>query len=150
MACNHIFILPNNHGSLQAIIELEDGRRIVERDDRLYPTLNRKEADLILKALLHLREGESVFVHCYSNYIPNSLNTDLIRYWKAKAWKNQEFVWKNQNDEIVKNYDLLQKLDFLRMKLNIIFLRPGEKLVQSVDLFEGIQKRLEKEVTKNV
>lgn len=140
MACNEIFVVPSQYGMLQAIVQFEDGRRIGIKDDMLYPTLNRKEAYLILSALKYLKDGESVLVHCYSYYIPNSLKPHCIRAWRANGWKNQ-------NDEIVKNNDLLEKLDSQRMRLNIIFLKPGDDKLPTVDLFEGIQKRLEKEDT---
>lgn len=117
MRYNHVFIVASKEDMLEAIIKFEDGRRIIVKDDAGYPTQNRKEAYLIVKALSMFKPGFKIIVHCYSNYVPNSLQAQWIERWESNGWKTQ-------NNEIVKNQDLLKKLVLLSEILNIILLEP--------------------------
>lgn len=112
---------------LKAIIELKSGKRIELEDDGRYPTENRTEIYLIIRALKLFRAGATVYVDCYSKYVTNMFNKGWVNKWKKNGWVTQQ-------NELVKNLDLIQELLELTQKLNITFLEP----LPVVDAFEGL------------
>ena len=142
MEYHDIFIVASKENMLEATIKFIDGRSLIVKDDLDCSTLNRKEAYLIAKALSIFEPNSNVVVHCYSNYVPNSLQPQWIKRWQSNGWRTQ-------NNELVKNQDLLKILVFLGKKLNLILLEPFNHF-RSVDLFDNLDRFMKKEEMKNV
>lgn len=124
-----IFIVPTDDKSkLKALVhETRTGIRFEIEDDGHYPTQNRTEINLIIKALRFFFDGETVYVACNSTYVTNMFNKHLVDKWLKNGWVTQQ-------NTTVKNLDLIYELVKLTKKLNISFFEP----LPVVDAFEGL------------
>lgn len=102
---------------LKAILKLKSGERVEIEDDGLYPTENRTEIYLIIRALKLFKPGSTVYVYCNSTYVTNMFNKKWIDKWQQNGWVNQR-------NETIKNLDLIQELLDLTNKLYITFYEP--------------------------
>lgn len=117
MERNMIIITESDENTLEAIVKFANGKEIKIKDDTDYATENRIEAYLVAKALSRFDVNEVIDVYCHSSYLPISLQDNLIRKWIENGWKTKK-------GELVKNWDLLEVIAYLRQQLNIKFHPP--------------------------
>ncbi len=115
---NQIIIYRTEQNKLVAMLCLKDGSKYEIEDDESYPTANRKEIYIVVKALRKFKANATIKVYCNSNYITNMFNTGLVHKWEKNGWLTQ-------NNETVKNNDLIEDLLEITKQLNVTFYGPN-------------------------
>ncbi|GJD56330.1 Ribonuclease HI [Methylobacterium dankookense] len=98
----------------------------------LSTTNNRMELTAAIRALERFPEGASIEIRCDSQYVIKSV-TEWLPGWKARGWRNTQGV--------VKNVDLMQRLDELANRRNVIWTwvrgHAGDPLNERADCLAG-------------
>lgn len=103
------------HGGYAAIV-IEEGKAREVVGAEKSTTNNRMEMMAVISALESLRQNRSSVVHSDSAYVVNAYNENWVTKWKRNGWKTA-------SGESVKNIDLWQRLDNLKEKYNVQFIK---------------------------